>query len=147
VCKIFIHDAIDKIDGVMFRCSVDGSDVKRLLEVPAWMFDRGACASEVSFTSVPAVSLQALNALSSLLDQALKDTAPSSNARVPSASRVSYDQNQGETHGAEDDGVGEQGSAQAPRCTADGFIRAPVGGRRAQLARPAEGCAPSTGRP
>jgi hypothetical protein len=145
--EVFIHDAIDKIDGVVFRCSVDGSNVKRLLEVPAWMFDRAACASEVSFTSVPAVSLQALNALSSLLDQVLKDTAPSSKAPVPSASRVSHDQNQGETHGAEDDGVGERGSAQAPRCTADGFVRAPVGCRRAQLARPAKGCAPITGRP
>jgi hypothetical protein len=40
----------------------------------------------VSFTSVPAVSLQALNALSSLLDQVLKDTAPSSKAQVPNAS-------------------------------------------------------------
>jgi hypothetical protein len=37
-------------------------------------------------------------------------------------------------------GIGERGSAQAPRCTADGFVRAPVGRRRAQLARPAKGC-------
>ena len=66
------------------------------------MFDRAACASEVSCTSIPAVSLQAPNALSSLLDQVLKDTAPSSKASVPSASRVSHEQNQGETHGAED---------------------------------------------
>ena len=62
----------------------------RLLEVPAWMFDRAACASEVSFTSVPTVSPQALNALSSLLDQELKDTGiieSSGSERIQSLSR------------------------------------------------------------
>ncbi|HXW21840.1 MAG TPA: hypothetical protein VEK14_02945 [Rhodomicrobium sp.] len=48
-----------------------------------------------------------------LLDQALKNTAPSSNAPLPSASGLSRDQNQGETHGAEDDGGSDRESAQA----------------------------------
>ncbi|MBL1258887.1 hypothetical protein [Methylocystis sp. Sn-Cys] len=118
----------------MFQCSVDGLNVKRWREIPAWMFDRAACAPDVRFSSVPVVSLQALSALSVLLDQVLKNTAASSNARVFSASGVSHDQNQGETHGAEDNGVSERGSAQAaPACTADGFIPTRGSGRRTQF--------------
>ena len=146
--EVFIHATIDKTDGAVFQCSVAGSDVTRWLEVPVWMFDRAACAPDVRFSSVPVVSLQALCALSALLDQVLKDTARSSNARFPSASGISHDENQGETHGAEDDGVSEPGSAQAaPGCATDGFIPTRGSGRRTQLARLAKGCATSAGRP
>src|ERR1700751_6174340 len=41
---VAVHEAIDKADGVVFRCSLSGSDAGRWLEVPAWMFERSACA-------------------------------------------------------------------------------------------------------
>jgi hypothetical protein len=67
--EVFVHTAIDKADGAVFQCSVDGSDVERWLEVPAWMFDHGACAGDVRFSTAPFVCLEALSALSTLLDQ------------------------------------------------------------------------------
>jgi hypothetical protein len=41
--RVAIHEAIDKADGVVFRCSLSGSGADRWLEVPAWMFDRARC--------------------------------------------------------------------------------------------------------
>jgi hypothetical protein len=103
------------------------------------MFDHGACAGDVRFSTTPFVCLEALSALSTLLDQVLKTTARSSNARLPSAFRISRDQNRGETDGTEIHGEGDRESAQAaPRSTADGFVRSPDSRRRARLARPAE---------
>ena len=43
---VFIHQAIDKPDDVVFRCTLSGSDAARWLEIPAWMFDRAACAND-----------------------------------------------------------------------------------------------------
>ena len=106
---------------------------------PAWMFDRAACVTDVRSLTDPFVSLEALGALSALLDQVLKTDAPSSNARLRDAYGISRDQNRGETHGRED-GVSDRDSAQAaPRATADGYVRKPGRARRAGLARPAEG--------
>ena len=51
--EVFVHAAIDKADGAVFQCSVDGSDVERWLEVPAWMFDHGACAGDEAFQPLP----------------------------------------------------------------------------------------------
>jgi hypothetical protein len=42
--RVGVHAAIERFDGVAFRCSVSGSDAGRWLEVPAWMFDRSAYA-------------------------------------------------------------------------------------------------------
>ena len=41
--RVAIHEAVDKADGVVFRCTLSGSAADRLLEVPAWMFDRARC--------------------------------------------------------------------------------------------------------
>jgi len=145
--NVFIHGAIDKAGGV-FRCTLDGSDIGRSLEIPAWMFDRAACAADVRFSIDPFVSLESLGVLSVLLDQVLKIDAQSSNARLADAYGVSRDRNRGETHGTEDDGIGDWGSAQTvSRVRADGLVRKPALGRRARLDRPAEGCAGSLGRP
>ena len=98
---------------------------------------RSRCIDVRSLTD-PFVSLEALGALSALLDQVLKTDAPSSNARLRDASGISRHQNRGETHGRED-GVGDRDSAQtAPRVTADGYVRKPGRARRAGLARPAK---------
>ena len=51
-------------DGVVFRCTLSGSDADRWLEVPAWMFDRAACADALRLTASPFVSMAALSALS-----------------------------------------------------------------------------------
>src|SRR5438093_11349591 len=42
--RVGVHEAIERSDGSVFRCSLSGSDADRWLEVPAWMFDRSACA-------------------------------------------------------------------------------------------------------
>ena len=145
--EVFVHAAIDKADGVVFQCSVDGSEVERWLEIPAWMFDHATCGGDVRFSTAPFACLEALGALAALLDQVLKTKGRSSNTRLPSASGISRDQNRGEIHGTEVRGEGDGESAQAaPRSPADGFVRSPVSGRRARLARPAEGCARSVGR-
>jgi hypothetical protein len=45
VCSLGrVHEAIEKSDGGVFRCSLSGSDTGCWLEVPAWMFNRSACA-------------------------------------------------------------------------------------------------------
>ena len=40
--RVCIHGAVDKGSFVVFRCTLDGSQADRWLEVPAWMFDRTA---------------------------------------------------------------------------------------------------------
>ena len=100
------------------------------------MLDRAACAAVVRFSSAPFVSVEALSVLCALLDQVLSNTAPSSNARLPSASGVSRDQNQGETDGAEDDGGSDRESAQAAQGVAAGapnWLDLPKGAREALI--------------
>ena len=41
--RVAIHEAADKVDGVVFRCTLSGAAADRWLEVPAWMFERAAC--------------------------------------------------------------------------------------------------------
>ena len=70
--RVAIHEAIDKADGIVFRCTLSGSDADRWLEVPAWMFDRARCLDPPRLTASPFVSMDALSVLSDLLRQALK---------------------------------------------------------------------------
>ena len=89
---VFVHGAVERANGV-FRCTLDGSDIARSLEIPSWMFDCAACVSHVCIVAKPFVDLQALRALSVLLDRVLKTDTPSSNARLRDAYGVSRDQN------------------------------------------------------
>jgi hypothetical protein len=41
---------------VVFRCTLDGSQADRWLEVPAWMFDRTACPDAEPLTAQPFVA-------------------------------------------------------------------------------------------
>jgi hypothetical protein len=82
---VAIHEAIEKSDGVVFRCAVSGSDSDRGLEVPAWMFERAACADH-ALTNAPYIDVTALLALVDLLRQVLKDRAASSNAPLSGVS-------------------------------------------------------------
>jgi hypothetical protein len=95
--QVAIHEAIEKSDGVVFRCTVSGSDSDRGLEVPAWMFERAACADH-PLTDAPYIDITALSALADLLRQVLKDRAASSNAPLSGASEPSHDQNRREAH-------------------------------------------------
>jgi hypothetical protein len=89
--RVAIHEAVDKADGVVFRCTLSGSAADRLLEVPAWMFERARCLDSPRLTASPFVSMEALSVLSDLLRQALKPPLSSSNAPHSGASRSSHD--------------------------------------------------------
>jgi hypothetical protein len=54
---------IEKADGAFFRCTLDGLEAERWLEIPAWMFDRAACPGDVRLWAAPFVSLEALSAV------------------------------------------------------------------------------------
>ena len=63
--RVSIHEAVGKADGVVFRCNLNGTDADRRLEVPAWMFDRSACA-RVRVAADVYVKLLALTSLMGL---------------------------------------------------------------------------------
>ena len=92
--RVAVHEAIDKSDGIVFRCSLSGSDAGRWLEVPAWMFDRSACGRACIATDAHG-DLAALTRLATLLRHVLNDQFASSNAPLSGASRLSRDQNLG----------------------------------------------------
>jgi hypothetical protein len=96
--QVTIHEALAKPDGLIFRCTVSGSDADRWLEVPAWMFERAACPDHVQLTATPFIDTTALSALAGLVRQVLKDRAASSNAPLSGASKSSHGQNRREAH-------------------------------------------------
>src|SRR5258707_3280059 len=118
--QVYVHGTVDKADEVAFRCSLDGSQTDRWLEVPAWMFDRTACPEAELLAARPFVSITALAALSALLDLALMDRTPSA-ALLSCASRASPDQIRGETHVTADGN--ERIPTQSTTAAADGSVR------------------------
>ena len=82
-----VHEAVDKVGGIVFRCSRAGSN-ERWLELPAWMFDRAAYVP-MRITSDPVVEFAALVALEELLAAAAThgDVALSSDTPVLSPVR------------------------------------------------------------
>src|SRR6266576_2571194 len=105
--RVCIHGAVDKDDFVVFRCTLEASQADRGLEVPAWMFGRTACPDPGLLAAQPHVSIEALAALSALLDLALKDQTPSA-VLLSGASGASHDQNRGETHVTRDEKLRER---------------------------------------
>src|ERR1700754_2903177 len=65
---VHVHEALSKGTHI-FRCSLSGSSSDRLLEVPAWMFDRCVSGCWRSLP-VPHVDLASLHALAKLLEDA-----------------------------------------------------------------------------
>src|ERR1700748_957650 len=65
--QVCLHGTVDKAGYVVFRCTLDGSQADRWLEVPAWMFDRAAYPDPGLLAAQPCVSIEALAALSALL--------------------------------------------------------------------------------
>src|SRR3982751_5666380 len=53
---VHVHAAATKADGVYFRCTLNGADGIRWQELPAWMFDRAACAGSCMLVAEPLVS-------------------------------------------------------------------------------------------
>jgi hypothetical protein len=99
---VFVHQAIAKPDDVVFRCTLSGSDAARWLEIPAWMFDRAACAEDSAVTTTPYVGSSALSVLAGILSDVLKAHTTASNAVLSGAIMTSRDpnlprDNQGET--------------------------------------------------
>src|SRR3954463_5988688 len=134
--RVCVHGAVDKAGYVVFRCTLDGSQADRWLEVPGWMFDRTVYPDPELLTAQPFVSIDALAALSALLDLALKDRTPSV-ALLSGASRASHDQNRGETHVTRDGNAKERIPTQSTTAAAaaDGSVRGRPGKRRHRRAR------------
>ena len=60
--RVGIHEAVKRPGGVVFRCDLKASESERWLEIPAWMFDRSACAG-VRLEAKPHTDLAALAGL------------------------------------------------------------------------------------
>ena len=128
---VCVHAMIERAGSVVFRCTLDGSDAARWLEIPAWMFDRALCPHEPCLAQEPFAGVEALKALSALLDQALKTAVPSSNAPLSDAFEISHDQNRRESHVSQGDNAGDHAPARpAKRFAADGFVQGRGGGGR-----------------
>lgn len=89
---VHVHAALAKrVD--IFRCSLSGVPSDRLLEVPAWMFDRAVSGNWRSLP-VPHVDLAALHVLAKLLDDA--DTSSQSGGM--SAALISHEASRRDVH-------------------------------------------------
>jgi len=115
------------------------------------MFDRTACPDPGLLAAQPYVSIEALAALSALLDLALKDQTPSA-VLLSGASGASHDQNRGETHVTRDEKLRERIPTQstiAPAASDRSVRGRPVERRhrRARMAGAAGGSAGSAHEP
>jgi len=134
--QVAIHEAVDKADGAVYRCTLSGSRSDRGLEVPAWMFDRLCCPDRVHLTEAPFVSAGALEALSAVLGMASKVSLSSSNPLFSGASNVSRDQNPGECDATEDSDAAQRRSAGFASDTPTmGLVRGQPARQRRQRAR------------
>ena len=96
-----VHEAVAKEAGAVLRCSLEGSDAGRWLELPAWMLDRVSCAP-TRIEERPCVDVGALSALTAVLATApvVSPAAPSSHAPVSGAGWASCNPNRGDIHAA-----------------------------------------------
>jgi hypothetical protein len=143
--QVAVHEAINRSDAIVFRCNLSGSDADRWLEIPAWMFDRSACA-KVRVVADAHADLAALTTLAALVRHVLNDLFVSSNVPLSGASSLSRDQNRGEIHATPDEadaGAMPRAAANRPvhRSTADGDRR------HAGVVWAADGDTSSTDRP
>jgi hypothetical protein len=49
--RVGIHDALERPDGVVFRCDLTASDANRWLEIPAWMFKNAHGSLTIKFSA------------------------------------------------------------------------------------------------
>jgi len=126
-----VHEVISKAGGDALRCSLDGGEVGRWLELPVWMFDRSICLS-ARLAASPWIDCASLLALKECLARASAcgvDDPRSSNASSSGAERDSCNQTRGTAR-----------ATPAPPIT-----RPASGGRAARPLRPAESAAPGGG--
>ena len=90
-----VHEVVEKASGDAARCSRGGEEADRLLELPTWMFDRAVCAP-MRMDTRPWVDVATLEALTTLLAEAVVTAAAPSNAPVSGAQTVSGDENRGD---------------------------------------------------
>jgi hypothetical protein len=135
-CIVRVHEAIEKADGIVLRCSRDGA-TKRRLELPAWMFDRAVCLP-MRITRDPRIEFAALAALRELLTGVASrhDQSSSSNTPVSSTASEARDKNRGNTHATPKSTSGDQSPA-SPSARPIRF----AGSRRLRSAGPAVGSA------
>ena len=144
--RVFIHAAVQRIEGVVFRCTLSGSDADRWLEVPAWMFDRAACVERATLSGIPCVSAPALAALAQLLLSVSKVPTKTLSLSPSGASGVSRDQNRGEAHVGESSGASDTSGTErdhrrpSARARSDGTLRQPARSHEPcpEMAGPAE---------
>ena len=67
---VWVHKAFEKRASDVFRCGLNSDKSARSLELPAWMFDRMACAS-MRLATAPQVNCAALLALQACLAAAV----------------------------------------------------------------------------
>ena len=98
-CIVLVHEAVEKLDGTVLRCSREGGSRERWLELPAWMFDQARCLP-MRIARDPHVAFAALAELKELLAEAAGRSGQSlsSNTPVSSAASEARDQNWGNTH-------------------------------------------------
>jgi hypothetical protein len=139
--QVAIHEALEKPDGIVFRCTVSGSDADRWLEVPAWMFERAACPDHAQLTAAPFIDMTTLSALADLVRQVLKDWAASSNAPLSGASESSH-QNRREAHVSIDVSAAVNQHEAAPKSTRGSASRTTAADRsvRRRTAERLDGC-------
>ena len=126
----FVHEGIKRSGEVVFRCSLSGTDVDRWLEIPAWMFERSACA-RVRVAADAHADLAALMALAELVRDALSDRFAPSNARLSGASNLSRDQNRGEVNATPDEAdAGDAACRNKSTCSQENPGRRPAARQR-----------------
>jgi hypothetical protein len=139
-----IHEVVEKASGQVARCSLDGEEVHRVLELPTWMLDRVACAP-MRMDAHPRVDVAALDALTTLLAEVAIADAASSNIPVAEAEMVSRDENRGDR-----DAMPAQGASRPS--IQDDTVRSVRGARRrggadAGMERPSGGGSPGSDTP
>jgi hypothetical protein len=101
--RVGIHEAIEKSDGIVFRCNLSGSEALRWLEIPAWMFDRTACAN-LRLGAEGHPGLAVFIALAALLCGMCRTaTLHYRTPPLSDASKLSGDENRGEVHDTADE--------------------------------------------
>jgi hypothetical protein len=133
--RVGIHEVIERPGGVVFRCDLKASDLERWLEIPAWMFDRSACA-KVRLEGKPHTDLAALARLAALVWDIPNRCSATADAADSGVSPL-RDQNRGERHAMpEEEKVGTLRRAAAIRA----FRKARDDDRRrANVVRAADG--------
>ena len=58
--RVWVREAMEKPGGLFFRCALSNSAADHELEVPAWMFDRAACAERAMLSDAPFARMAAL---------------------------------------------------------------------------------------